>query len=103
EPGPVIMLSHDPDIIQYMEQEKHPVDLILAGHLHGAQIWLPFNLSFRLYPMGYISDKLGINRGLHKVKNFKLYLNRGLGNAKFPIRFLSTPEITFHYLGKDPV
>jgi predicted MPP superfamily phosphohydrolase len=103
QPGPVVMLSHDPDVLQQMNREEHPVDLILAGHLHGSQIWLPFNLGFRFEPMGYISNKLKINRGLHKIKHFNLYLSRGIGNTKLPFRFFSTPEVTFHHLGEEPI
>jgi len=89
-----IAFSHNPDIV--FELPKGEVDYLFSGHFHGGQIWTPFGLEFKLLRDERLC-KMGIKRGLHKVNGVNLYINRGLGNVVFPLRFLSRPEITvFH-------
>lgn len=85
----VIMLSHTPDII-YRAAEYKP-DLVLAGHLHGGQVRIPF-LKFALYvPSEYGSRFL---EGLYDVQGVKMYVSRGIGTSHLRIRFFAPPEIT---------
>lgn len=86
-----IVFSHNPDIV--LELPKNRADYLLCGHFHGGQIWMPFNLEFTLLRDDQLC-KMGIRRGLHKVNGVQLYINRGLGNVLFPLRFFSRPEIT---------
>ena len=86
-----IAFSHNPDIIYKIPKDK--VDYLFCGHFHGGQIWLPFRLEYKLLRKEKLC-KMGINRGLHKINGINLYINRGLGNVCFPLRFLSRPEIT---------
>ena len=91
--APKIAFTHNPDLV--LEIPGKIVDYLLCGHFHGGQIWMPFNMEFFLIR----DDKLcrmGIKRGLHKVNDIKLYINRGIGNAAIPLRFLSRPEITVY-------
>lgn len=90
-----IGFSHNPDIALSVPPGK--LDYLLCGHFHGGQIWMPFNLEF----ISLRSEELckrGIKRGLHKLNGIHLYINRGLGNVLFPLRFFSRPEITVLYL-----
>jgi predicted MPP superfamily phosphohydrolase len=57
---------------------------------------MPWNLEFFLLRKDVLC-KMGLRRGLHKVNDIKVYLNRGLGNVVVPFRFLSRPEITVIY------
>jgi predicted MPP superfamily phosphohydrolase len=90
-----IAFSHNPDIVYEIPGGK--IDYLFCGHFHGGQIWTPFKLEFMLLRRERLC-KIGITRGLHKVNGIILYINRGLGNVCFPLRFLSRPEITVFYL-----
>lgn len=90
-----IAFSHNPDII--LQLPHGSVDYLFCGHFHGGQVWTPFNLEFKLL-RGDKLCKMGYKRGLHKLNNINLYINRGLGNVLVPLRFLSRPEITLFYV-----
>jgi len=64
--------------------------LMLSGHTHGGQVCLPylgpvycFSRFYRRYAAG-----------LFQVGSTSLYVNRGLGKALLPFRFLCRPEVT---------
>lgn len=90
-----IAFSHNPDIIFNIPEDR--IDYLFCGHFHGGQIWMPFNFEFFLLREEKLC-KMGINRGLHKLNGIILYINRGLGNVCFPLRFLSRPEVTIFYM-----
>ena len=83
---PTILLSHNPDIYYDMHEK---VELILAGHLHGGQIYLPFIGALNL-PSKY-GNKLV--RGLIEETHNKMLVTNGLGTSILPIRFGAVPEI----------
>lgn len=84
-----IVLSHAPDIIDDLNVDD--VDLFLAGHSHGGQVYIPF-LSKKTYTEGaqkYI-------KGQYEIKNerkTKLFVTKGIGVTKIPFRFLNVPEV----------
>ena len=84
---PVIFLSYSPEIAPRLAARG--VDLILSGDTHGGQITCPG------WP--YLCHKLGRTRfirGLYRLGESYLYVNRGIATKKFPLRFLCPPEIT---------
>lgn len=85
-----IAFSHNPDLVLTLPTKK--VDYFLCGHFHGGQIWMPFNLEFKIMRREKLC-KMGYRRGLHKINGVNIYINRGLGNVIFPFRFISRPEI----------
>ncbi|MDA2922985.1 metallophosphoesterase [Patescibacteria group bacterium AH-259-L07] len=83
-----ILLAHSAEIMEDVSENQ--VDLILSGHSHGGQVKFPFIRPFwdpTIYHGKY-------NRGLFKIKDYTLYVNRGIGTSLLPIRFNSSPEIT---------
>jgi len=92
-----IALVHCPsltrDIIPYSP------NLILAGHTHGGQVRLPFNIIYTHMPKDktlndsfFTPDK--ISKIIKKdVKKSHLLVNRGLGTSNLWIRFRCRPEL----------
>lgn len=86
-----LLLAHSPDIAGDAADKN--IDLILTGHTHGGQVNIPF-ITERLIPVRYPSTK-GFIGGLYKIEETRMYINRGIGTSVLPLRFLSSPEITF--------
>jgi len=86
-----IGISHNPDIA--MELAGPRPDLLLLGHFHGGQIWLPFHLEY-ICLRKEILCKRGFRRGLYGYGGRHIYISRGLGCVLFPLRLGSRPEIT---------
>jgi predicted MPP superfamily phosphohydrolase len=82
-----ILLAHEPDFAD--EVVFAPVDLQLAGHSHGGQIWIPgigapwLPRLARKYP-----------RGFYQIGKLALYTNLGIGTIRMPMRLNCPPEVT---------
>jgi hypothetical protein len=87
----VIAFSHSPDISLLIPENT--VDILIVGHLHGGQIWLPFNLEYLILRKDNLS-KMGYYKGFATIRGNRIYISRGLGTVLFPFRFLSIPEVT---------
>lgn len=92
EEGAAILLAHEPDFADVAARTGR-FDLQMSGHAHGGQVVIPFFGSPALPVLGrkywhghYIVD------GMH------LYVNRGIGTVRLPLRFLARPEITVYTL-----
>lgn len=93
-----IVLVHNPDFVD--TTQNIPYTYILSGHFHGGQIYMPFHLEFRILR----TEKLprdGITRGEYRRKGVLGYISRGIGCVVFPLRLLSTPEITHITIPSD--
>ena len=93
------MLAHTPDVIR--DAARLDVDLMLSGHTHGGQIRLPL-LGATVVPSRYGHRYAA---GEFHVEGTTLYVSRGLGTVRFPIRFLCRPELALLTLkrgGLDP-
>ncbi|MEM1393535.1 MAG: metallophosphoesterase [Cyanobacteria bacterium P01_H01_bin.150] len=109
---PRIVLSHNPDTAQILQQWR--VDLQLSGHSHGGQIVLPEIGPLIVYYKEFIRrvpreirefipflrpDYVKVlqhwewAQGFHQVGKNHLYVNRGLGTY-FPGRLFCPPEVT---------
>jgi predicted MPP superfamily phosphohydrolase len=86
--APVVLLLHEPDLVNQTSLDPR-VSLQLSGHTHGGQIRLPGKPPF-------ISPHLGreYDKGLYRVNDTWLYVNRGLGVISIPFRYNCPPEIT---------
>jgi len=84
-----ILLHHFPALAP--RAASSDIDLMLAGDTHGGQARLPFlGEVVRITRHGYWQS-----RGMHRLKNMWLYVNRGIGNeGGVPrFRFDCRPEI----------
>ena len=90
-----IVLSHNPDAA--CDIMPGSCECIICGHLHGGQIWMPFNFEFTLLRNDRLPKK-GYKEGLYVINGNKVYISRGIGTSLIPARFLSRPEITVFYL-----
>jgi len=88
-----ILLAHEPDIAD--RAAKVGAHMQLSGHSHGGQIQLPFVGPLITPPLGSIYYE-----GAHEIGTTKmfLYVNRGLGTTRLPLRFLAKPEISIFTL-----
>ena len=87
---PLILLTHNPDaVISSPSSTPHP-DLVLAGHTHGGQVWLPF-----IGPLGEAGIQLPKKyyRGLNYYQNIPILTSVGIGESGGTIRFWTLPEI----------
>ncbi|MEL7140641.1 MAG: metallophosphoesterase [Cyanobacteria bacterium J06643_4] len=115
---PRLVLSHNPDTAEPLA--KWRVDLQLSGHTHGGQVYIPglgpgplvWQRIRRGVPSAirnripFLSDRCfhvvrhwEWCRGLHRVGDNWLYVNRGLGTY-FPGRFFCSPEVTILKLAR---
>lgn len=89
---PLIFAAHNPDAIKLWPAEIEKPDLILAGHTHGGQVWLPILNR----PLLTAEVELGFQyyRGLNYWNNIPIYTSTGLGESGGPIRLFAPLEIT---------
>jgi len=84
--GVSILISHTPDV--YYDVKEH-VDLILAGHVHGGQVRLPF-FGAIICPSKY-GRKFSCG-DFCETQN-RMIVTRGLGTSLMNVRFCDVPEI----------
>ena len=84
-----ILLSHSPNRPLYYSCGME--DLILAGHTHGGQVRLPIIGAVISPGEGFFPK---YDKGLFELENKFLYIDSGLGNSVFPIRFLNRVQIS---------
>lgn len=82
-----ILLAHTPDVIR--DAARLGVDLMLSGHTHGGQVRFPL-LGATVVPSRYGHRYAA---GEFHVDGAALYVSRGLGTVRFPMRFLCRPEL----------
>lgn len=88
--APLIYITHNPDGVLYFPANVPQSDLILTGHTHGGQIWLPL-----LGPMASAQTILGKEyyRGLKYWTDIPMYISVGAGESGAPLRLFAPPEV----------
>ncbi len=90
--GELIVLDHNPDVVEYMVGEAAIADnlrLVLAAHTHGGQVWLPL-IGSPIVPSNY-GQRYAFG---HSVRQgVDVFVTTGIGTSIIPVRFLVPPEI----------
>ncbi|PFN24161.1 metallophosphoesterase [Bacillus cereus] len=93
-----MLLVHEPDVADKVA--RYPVDFQMSGHSHGGQVQIPF-----VGPL--LTTKLAEKyvEGMYefggKSKPLHLYVNRGIGTTRMPVRFWSIPELSVFVLKQN--
>jgi predicted MPP superfamily phosphohydrolase len=80
----ILLLDHQP--LELEKASQNGIDLQLAGHTHGGQIW----------PSGLLSDIFHtneLNYGYKKIKDYQVIVSSGIGGLGYPLRLGSKAEI----------
>jgi len=86
---PRVVLSHDPDVFAWWPPKRR-LDLMLAGHTHGGQAYLP------LVGPPYVPSQFGFRflKGLMRDGDRQVYVSRGVGVSGAPFRWGCPAELT---------
>jgi hypothetical protein len=90
--GDVIAIEHSPDVLTMITGDlsiSPNLKLIIAGHTHGGQIWLPI-IGSPIVPSSY-GQKYAF--GHVKDNGVDMFVTTGIGTSILPIRFMMPPEI----------
>ncbi|RED89303.1 metallophosphoesterase [Cohnella phaseoli] len=96
-----VLLVHEPDMADRLI--RYPIDLQLSGHSHGGQVRLPLLGPLVRTKLGskYVGGMYRIG-GRHRDKRpYRLYVNRGIGTTRIPIRLFCAPELTVFTLRRE--
>ncbi len=83
-----LLLCHYPSVVKLLPAGAY--HLILAGHMHGGQIVLP-------YPGGRVTlahPRAREVEGLFRFPSGTMHVSRGLGTTLVPFRLFARPEVT---------
>ncbi len=89
-----VLLVHEPDVADRLI--RYPIDLQLSGHSHGGQVSLPLVGPLVRTELGrkYVSGLYRIGGRFRDKRPYLLYVNRGSGTTRIPVRFRCVPELT---------
>ncbi|MCR8645988.1 metallophosphoesterase [Paenibacillus sp. N1-5-1-14] len=92
-----LLIVHEPDVVDRLQ--GYPIDLQLSGHSHGGQVKLPGDIALVTVPLArkYLEGMYSVPG---KGRMIQLYVNRGIGTTREPLRMFSTPEISVFTLEK---
>lgn len=82
-----IVLAHNPDSADTRFNAR--VDLMISGHTHGGQIYLPY-IGAPVLPVKNKSYSYGLKKSPQGVR---VFISRGIGWSIYPVRFNCFPEI----------
>ncbi|MDK1030926.1 MAG: metallophosphoesterase [Planctomycetia bacterium] len=82
-----VVLAHNPDYMEEMSDSR--VGLVLSGHTHGGQIYLPI-LGAPIVPSRYGQK---YRAGLVRTPHSQVYVSRGIGLIKPAVRLFCRPEL----------
>lgn len=93
-PAPVILLSHNPDVL--FDAERRGVALVLSGHTHAGQIRVPG------LPVIVRQSRYRLDCGRYRAGATELVVSRGLGAVGLPCRVACPPEAVLVRIRRTP-
>jgi predicted MPP superfamily phosphohydrolase len=100
--GQIIVLEHSPDIfyvLNYWKNLNPDFKLMLAGHTHGGQVWLPV-LGAPVVPSS-VGQRYA--RGHVNEEGIDMFVTSGVGTSILPFRFMVPPEIAVVTIRSAPL
>jgi len=91
-----LLLAHNPIILR--RAARASVDLVLSGHTHGGQVAIKGEVNGSTVR----GARKRLLKGLGRLSNTQIYVNRGLGTVVLPIRYGCPPEISLLELRCPP-
>ena len=85
---PIVLLLHESALVNETSMDPR-ISLQFSDHTHGGQVLMPGKPPIFTPHSGKIHSK-----GLFRVNETRLYINRGLGVISVPLRLNCPPEIT---------
>ncbi|HUR97262.1 MAG TPA: metallophosphoesterase [Pyrinomonadaceae bacterium] len=90
--GQIIVLEHSPDIfyiLNYWKDLNPDLKLMLAGHTHGGQVWLP------IIGTPFVPSSIGQRyaHGHVNEEGVDMFVTSGIGTSILPFRFMVPPEV----------
>lgn len=90
---PMIVLAHNPDSVDLIPRQASK-SLMLAGHTHGGQVYIPFATAWVLKKV----SKYGHRIGYYQHDTIDVIVTAGTGMVGAPFRFLVPPSIDVIHL-----
>lgn len=90
--GPIVALEHSPDVLPMITGDlavSRDLKIIVAGHTHGGQVWLPL-VGSPVVPSSYGQAYAA---GHVRQNGVDMFVTTGTGTSILPFRFLVPPEI----------
>ena len=82
-----LVLAHNPDTADTAFSSR--VDLMISGHTHGGQVDIPF-VGTPILPVRNKTYSSGLKKSR---RGASVFISKGIGWARFPVRFNCPPEI----------
>lgn len=86
-----IVIAHNPDQILHID-DCSKVDYMISGHIHGGQIRTPFKIEFTSLRKDTL-PKYDVIAGEYKINGIKLFISKGIGCVRLPMRLKAVPEV----------
>lgn len=98
--GDILVLEHSPDVLPIITGQRMispDFKMMIAGHTHGGQVWLPI-LGTPVVPSSYGQK---YSYGHIRDNNVDMFVTTGIGTSILPFRFMMPPEIAVLTLKSD--
>jgi len=88
---PNVLVAHNPDYVLHLTEGVR-VDYMLSGHIHGGQIRTPFGIEYTFLRKHDVLPGEGFTDGVVEYNGTPIFISRGIGCVKLPLRLGSIPE-----------